>query len=82
MILKPVLRSRSRKESPLLVGAGAHLAHIFSHINLQNQKKKIVSTGVLIVDSFEIFALQYSRVGAGAAGSGGASKFTSGAGAG
>jgi hypothetical protein len=46
--------------------------------------KKIVSTCVLTLVRFKNFALLYSRVGAeaGAAGSGAASKFTPGAGAG
>jgi hypothetical protein len=43
---------------------------------------KIVSTFVLTSVLFQIFALLYSRVGAGAAGAGAASKFLPGAGSG
>jgi hypothetical protein len=43
--------------------------------------QKIVSTFVLTLVHFQIFALLYSRVGAGAAGAGVASKFLPGAGA-
>jgi hypothetical protein len=55
-----------------------HSVHIFSDINHMN---KIVSMCVQTLVRFKNFALLYSRVGAGAAGAGAASKFLPGAGA-
>jgi hypothetical protein len=44
-----------------------HSDHILSNITVQNQLKMIFSTCVYTLVPFKIFALLYSRVGAGAA---------------